>query len=93
MTTEIAIVKNGMLYRVVAPAAVKIWNGSRLGADFDMMSLNGDFYLPAHVLELAERRRKGFRLVGVVKLPGKGSESFGTMRSVARDSAAPFSLN
>ena len=64
MTTTIAIVTRGNVFRVEAPQSVKIWNGAPLGCDFDMVSVEGDFFLAKHVLDMARTGERGFRLIG-----------------------------
>jgi hypothetical protein len=64
--SELAIIREGTVYWVEAPAGIKIYHGDRsLGIDFDQISLgDGELYLPRHILELARRGEKGFRVVG-----------------------------
>jgi hypothetical protein len=70
MSSEIVIIKDGKAYRIEAPESVKIWNGDRaLDCDFDMVSLDGEFFLSKHVLEMARTGEKGFRLIGFEPLP------------------------
>ncbi len=65
MTTEIAIIKDGKVFRIEAPQSAKIFTGDRaLNVDFDILSLDGEMYLARHVLELARTGEKGFRLIG-----------------------------
>jgi len=52
MTTEIAIIKDGRGFRIEAPASAKVWNGDRtLDCDFDMVSVDGEFFLTTGTLQ------------------------------------------
>jgi hypothetical protein len=65
-----AIIKDGHVFRIEAPAGTKIFNGDRaMNVDFDIVSLNGEMFLAEHVLEMARTGEKGFRLVGFEALP------------------------
>jgi len=65
MKTEIAIIKDRKVFRIEAPESANVWNGDRaLDCDFDMVSVDGEFFLAKHVLEKAAKGEKGFRLIG-----------------------------
>jgi hypothetical protein len=70
MKTEIAIIRNGQVYRIEAPADTKIFHGDReMDVDFDIVVADGTHYLAKHVLEMARTGEKGFRLIGFEPLP------------------------
>jgi hypothetical protein len=70
MKTEIAIVKDGKVFRIEAPPGTKLFHGDRTQAvGFDIVVADGDHYLASHVLEMARTGEKGFRLVGFEPLP------------------------
>jgi hypothetical protein len=70
MKTEIAIIKDGNVYRIEAPAETKLFHGDRaLNVDFDIVSVNGEMFLVKQVLELARTGERGFRLIGFEPLP------------------------
>jgi hypothetical protein len=70
MKTEIAIVKEGKVFRIEAPPGTKVFNGDRAQAvDFDIVVADGVHYLASHLLEMARTGEKGFRLVGFEPLP------------------------
>jgi len=70
MTTEIAIFKDGKVFRVEAPPDTRIFQGDRaLNVDLDIVSVDGEMFLAKHVLELASKGEKGFRLIGFEELP------------------------
>jgi hypothetical protein len=63
-TTQIAIIRDGHVFRIEAPARTTIFNGDRtMNVDFDIVSLNGEMFLAKHVLEMARTGEKGFRLI------------------------------
>jgi hypothetical protein len=71
MKTEIAIIKEGKVYRIEAPRGTKIFQGDRaLNVDFDIVSINGEVFLVKQILELAVKGEKGFRLIGFEPLSG-----------------------
>jgi hypothetical protein len=54
MKTEIAIIKDGKVFRVEALHFVNVSNGNRaMNVDFDILSVDGEMYLAKHVLEMA----------------------------------------
>jgi hypothetical protein len=70
MKTEIAIIRDGKVFRVEAPPETKIFQGDRaLNVDFDIVSVGGEMFLAKHVLEMASKGEKGFRLIGFEPLP------------------------
>jgi hypothetical protein len=70
MRTEIAIIKDGKVFRVETPHSAKIFTGDRaMNVDFDILSVDGEIYLAKHVLEMARTGEKGFRLIGFEPLP------------------------
>jgi len=70
MKTEIAIIRDGKVFRVEAPPETKIFRGDRaLNVDFDIVSVGGEMFLAKHVLEMASKGEKGFRLIGFEPLP------------------------
>ena len=70
MKTEIAIIRDGKVFRVEAPPETKIFQGDRaLNVDFDIVSVGGEMFLAKHVLEMARTGEKGFRLIGFEPLP------------------------
>ncbi len=70
MKTEIAIIKEGNVYKIEAPPETKLFDGDRaLNVDFDIVSVNGEMFLAKQILEFARTGHKGFRLVGFEPLP------------------------
>ena len=69
-TTQIAIVKDGHVFRIEAPSGTKIFQGDRsMDVDFDIVCVDGEMFLARHVLDMARTGEKGFRLVGFEPLP------------------------
>jgi hypothetical protein len=70
MTSEIAIIKDRNVFRVLAPPGTKIFHGVRsMDVDFDIVSVDGEMFLARHVLEMARTGAKGFRLMRVEPFP------------------------
>jgi hypothetical protein len=70
MKTEIAIIKEGNVYRIEAPPETKLFRGDRaLNVDFDIVSVNGEMFLATQLLEFARTGQRGFRLIGFEPLP------------------------
>jgi hypothetical protein len=70
MTNEIAIIRDRNVFRILAPACTRIFNGDRaMEVDFDIVSVNGGMFLARDVLEMARTGARGFRLVGFEPLP------------------------
>jgi hypothetical protein len=69
-TRQIAIIKDGNIFRIEAPAATKIFNGDRaMEVDFDIVCVDGEMFLARHVLDMARTGEKGFKLIGFEALP------------------------
>jgi hypothetical protein len=67
---RIAIIRDGHVFRIEAPARTKIFHGDRsMDVDFDIVSVNGEMYLARGFLEMARTGENGFRLIGFEPLP------------------------
>jgi hypothetical protein len=69
-TKQIAIIKDGHVFRIEESARTKIFHGDRAqDVDFDIVPLDGEIYLARGILETARTGEKGLRLVGFAALP------------------------
>jgi hypothetical protein len=70
MTNEIAIIRDGKVYRILAPPGTRIYHGDRaMDLVFDLVAVNGGMFLARQVLEMARTGVRGFRLVGFEPFP------------------------
>jgi hypothetical protein len=70
MTNEIAIIRDRIVFRIVAPPGTKIYHGDRaMDVDFDIVCADGEMLLAKDVLEMARTGARGFRLVGFEPFP------------------------
>ncbi len=70
MRTEIAVIKDRKVFRIEAPPGTKIFNGDRaLEVEVDIVSVNEEIFLAKHVLGMASKGEKGFRLIGFEPFP------------------------
>ncbi len=70
MKAEIAIIRDRKVYRVQAPPGTRIFDGDRAAqVDFDLVCVVGEMLLAKHVLDLAVKGERGFRLIGFEPFP------------------------
>jgi hypothetical protein len=66
----IAIIRDRIVFRIVAPPGTKIYHGDRSrDVDFDIVNAEGEMFLPRDVLEMARTNARGFRLIRFEPFP------------------------